>query len=263
MSEVHSCCLTIAGSDSGGNAGVQADLRTFHAYRLHGCTVFTALTAQNPNGVHAIREVAADFVGAQLDAVLGIYSIAALKTGMLGSANVVEATAERLKAYPEIAKVVDPVMVASSGAKLTGDTTRSAMENLLFPLATLMTPNIPEAEVLSGRAIESLQDMRETAKCLYDKFGAAVLIKGGHQLRNLSEVEDVLFDGRECSTFSLPRIGNPISTHGTGCTLSAAIAAELALGRNLTDAVKGAKGYVHQAIGKSYSVGENCGVLSF
>ncbi len=257
------CCLTIAGSDSGGNAGVQADLRTFHAYRLHGCTVFTALTAQNPNGVYAVKEVAADFVGAQLDAVLGTYSIAALKTGMLGSAGVVEAAVERLKAHPQIAKVVDPVMVATSGAKLTGEATRKAMEEFLFPLATLMTPNMPEAEVLSGRAIESLQDMRETAKCLYDRFGAAVLIKGGHQMRNLSEAEDVLFDGRGCTTFSLPRIEKPISTHGTGCTLSAAIAAELALGRNLKEAVKGAKEYVHKAIERSYHVGENCGVLSF
>jgi hydroxymethylpyrimidine/phosphomethylpyrimidine kinase len=186
-----------------------------------------------------------------------------MKTGMLGSADIVEAAAELLKAHPEIAKVVDPVMVATSGAKLTGEATRNAMEGLLFPLAALMTPNIPEAEVLSGRAIESLQDMRETAKCLYDKFGAAVLIKGGHRMLNPDEAEDVLFDGRECTSFSLPRIENPISTHGTGCALSAAIAAELALGRNLKEAVKGAKEYVRQAIEKSYLVGENCGVLSF
>lgn len=253
--------MTIAGSDSGGNAGVQADLRTFHAYSLHGCTVFTALTAQNPDGVYAINEIAADFVGAQLDAVLGTYSIAALKTGMLGSADVVEAIVERMKAYPEIVKVIDPVMVATSGAKLAGDSTQKAMKEHLLPLATLMTPNMPEAEALSGRAVESLEDIRSAAKCLYDKFGAAVLIKGGHQMRNLSEAEDVLFDGRECTSFSLPRIENPISTHGTGCTLSAAIASELALGHNLKDAIKGAKEYVHQAIQNSYLVGENCGVL--
>ena len=151
------CCLTIAGSDSGGNAGVQADLRTFHAYKLHGCTVFTALTAQNPNGVYAINEIAADFVGAQLDAVIGTYSIAALKTGMLGSADVVESVVDRLKAYPAIAKVVDPVMVATSGAELAGAATRIAMEDELLPLATLITPNIPETEALSGRAVESLE----------------------------------------------------------------------------------------------------------
>ena len=255
------CCLTIAGSDSGGNAGVQADLRAFHAYKLHGCTVFTALTAQNPNGVYAINEIAPDFVGAQMDAVLGTYSIAALKIGMLGSAGVVESVVDRLKAFPTIFKVVDPVMVATSGAELATAATRKAMEERLLPLATLITPNIPEAEALSARAVESLEDMRFAAKCLYDKFGAAVLIKGGHQMRDTGEAEDILFDGREYSSFSLPQIENPISTHGTGCTLSAAIAAELALGRSLKDAVKGAKAYVHQAIQKSYLVGENCGVL--
>ena len=261
LSEVHPCCLTIAGSDSGGNAGVQADLRTFHAYKLHGCTVFTALTAQNPNGVYAINEIAADFVSAQLDAVLGTYSIAALKTGMLGSAGVVEAVVDRLKAFPAIFKVVDPVMVATSGAELAGAATRIAMEEQLLPLATLITPNIPETEALSGRAVESLEDIRDAAKCLYDKFGAAVLIKGGHQMRNTGEAQDILFDGNEYLSFSLPRIENPISTHGTGCTLSAAIASELALGRSLKEAVKGAKKYVYQSIEKSYLVGENCGVL--
>jgi hydroxymethylpyrimidine kinase/phosphomethylpyrimidine kinase len=261
LSEVHPCCLTIAGSDSGGNAGVQADLRTFHAYKLHGCTVFTALTAQNPNGVYAINEIAADFVGAQLDAVLGTYSIAALKTGMLGSAAVVEAVVDRLKAFPAIFKVVDPVMVATSGAELATAATRKAMEERLLPLATLITPNIPETEALSGKTVESLEDIRDAAKCLYDKFGAAVLIKGGHQMRNTGEAEDILFDGKEYSSFSLPRIENPISTHGTGCTLSAAIASELALGRSLKEAVKGAKKYVYQSIEKSYLVGENCGVL--
>lgn len=259
--KVHSCCLTIAGSDSGGNAGFQADLRAFHAYKLHGCTVVTALTAQNPNGVYGINEIAADFVAAQLDAVLGTYSIAALKTGMLGSASIVEAVAGRLKAYPTIAKVIDPVMVATSGATLAGGATRKAMERLLFPLATLITPNIPEAEELSGRSIKSLQDIRDAAKSLYDKFGAAVLIKGGHATRNISAAEDVLFDGRDYSPFSLSRIENPISTHGTGCTLSAAIAAELALNHNLKDAIKGAKEYVYQAILNSYLVGSDCGVL--
>lgn len=261
LSEVHSCCLTIAGSDSGGNAGVQADLRTFHAYSLHGCTVFTALTAQNPDGVYAINEIAADFVGAQLDAVLGTYSIAALKTGMLGSADVVEAIVERMKAYPEIVKVIDPVMVATSGAKLAGDSTQKAMKEHLLPLATLITPNIPEAEVLSGRAVGARKDVYDAAECLYDRFGAAVLVKGGHAADGNIEAEDVLFDGREFSAFSLPRIEKPVSTHGTGCTLSAAIAAELALGRDLKTAVKGAKEYVYQAISKSYLVGENCGVL--
>jgi hydroxymethylpyrimidine/phosphomethylpyrimidine kinase len=261
MKGIYPCCLTIAGSDSGGNAGVQADLRTFHAYKLHGCTVFTALTAQNPNGVYAIENVAADFVASQLDAVLGTYSIAALKTGMLSSYDVVAKVAEKIKLYPEIKKVVDPVMVATSGAKLSGDSARRAMEEFLFPLATVITPNIPEAEVLSGRAIESADDVRDIAKILYDKFGAAVLIKGGHALRNAEHAEDILFDGEDFTSFSLPWIENPVSTHGTGCTLSAALASEMALGRNLKEAVTGAKEYVHRAIEKSYFVGDDCGVL--
>ena len=261
MDGMRSCCLTIAGSDSGGNAGVQADLRTFHAYSLHGCTVFTALTAQNPNGVYAIEQIPADFVAAQLDAVLGTYKIAALKTGMLGSAEVVYAVAEKIKGYGAIAKVVDPVMIATSGAPLAGDETRQAMEKVLLPLATLITPNIPEAEVLAGIQIRTLDDMRRAAKYLHGKFGAAVLIKGGHQVRNASEAEDILFDGVEYSSFVLPWIEKPVSTHGTGCTLSAAIASELALGRSLKEAVKGAKEYVHKAISNSYLVGVDCGVL--
>lgn len=258
--EIHSCCLTIAGSDSGGNAGVQADLRTFHAYKLHGCTVFTALTAQNPNGVYAIKNLGADFVSAQLDAVLGIYSISALKIGMLGSPEVVLKVAEKLGNCDKIAKVIDPVMIATSGANLANEETRRAMEENLFRLATVITPNIQEAEVLSGINIKSYEDVNDAAKIIYDKFGAAVLIKGGHVMQSMSK--DVLFDGKEYFSFVLPRIENPISTHGTGCTLSAAIASEIALGSNLKDAVVGAKQYVYQAIRKSYLVGKNCGVLN-
>ena len=167
----------------------------------------------------------------------------------------------KIKLYPEIKKVVDPVMVATSGAKLSGDSARRAMEEFLFPLATVITPNIPEAEVLSGRAIESSDDVRDIAKILYDKFGAAVLIKGGHALRNAEYAEDILFDGEDFTSFSLPWIENPVSTHGTGCTLSAALASEMALGRDLKEALVGAKKYVHQAIEKSYFVGDDCGVL--
>ena len=255
------CVLTIAGSDSGGNAGIQADLRVFHAHNLHGCTVITALTAQNPKSIYGINEIPADFVGAQLDAVIGTYSIAALKTGMLGSAEVVEVVAEKIKPCVSIAKVVDPVMVATSGAKLAKESTRVAMEKLLYPLATLITPNIPEAEMLSRRSIHVRNDAEDVAKCLYDKFGTAVLIKGGHAVHDYKTADDLLFDGENFFYFSLPWIKEPISTHGTGCALSAAIASELALGGNLMEAVKSAKEYVYQAILKSYFVGENCGVL--
>ncbi|MCR4872008.1 MAG: bifunctional hydroxymethylpyrimidine kinase/phosphomethylpyrimidine kinase [Bacteroidales bacterium] len=262
------CCLTIAGSDSGGNAGVQADLRAFHAYSLHGCTVFAALTAQNPREVSAIHVVPADFVAAQLDAVLGVYGIKALKTGMLSDPAAIEVIAGRLSRHPEIAKVIDPVMIATSGARLISEDAMSAVKSSLLPLATLMTPNLPEAEELCGRSsaanaarLGSAEHAKELAKALFDRFGCAVLVKGGHG--EGASVVDVLFDGRESVEFSMPRIDDPVSTHGTGCSLAAALAAELALGRDLRSAVRGAKAYVHDAIERSYLVGPDCGVLGF
>lgn len=255
------CVLTIAGSDSGGNAGVQADLRTFHAFGLHACTVLSALTAQNPFGVSAVHPIPADFIAAQLDAVMGTYSIAAMKTGMLGDSEAIEAIAERLDRNGDIAKVIDPVMVATSGAKLVSRDAIKTAEARLFPAATLITPNIPEAEVLTGMDIASREEVRDAAKRLYGRFGCAVLIKGGHAIEDVSTAEDTLFDGECFSSFMLPRIKDPVSTHGTGCTLSAAITAELALDRSLAEAVTGAKRYVHRAIEKSYLVGDGCGVL--
>ena len=251
------CCLTVAGSDSGGNAGVQADLRVFHDYGIHGCTVFAALTAQNPSGVSAIHSVPTDFVAAQLDAVLGVYDIRALKTGMLGDAVVIEAVAGRLSSHPEIAKVVDPVMIATSGAKLIADDAIDALKSRLLPLATLITPNIPEAAELCGR--EAAPD--ELARELFETYGCAVLVKGGHSPG--ADAVDVLCDGGEIREFTMPWVRNPVSTHGTGCSLAAAVAAELALGCSLADAVAGAKRYVHAAIAGSHLVGPDCGVLGF
>lgn len=251
------CCLTIAGSDSGGNAGVQADLRAFHAYGLHGCTVFAALTAQNPFGVSAIHAVPADFVGAQMDAVLGTYDIRALKTGMLAEPAIIEAVADRLARHPEIAKVVDPVMIATSGAKLISDAAIETLKDRILPLATLMTPNIPEAEALCGRSASA----QELAKDLHGRFGCAVLVKGGHG--EGPDAVDVLYDGKDFKEFTMLRVENPVSTHGTGCSLAAALAAELALGHDLASSVAGAKGYVHEAIRNSYLVGKSCGVLGF
>ena len=269
MNEISPCCLTIAGSDSGGNAGVQADLRAFHAYGLHGCTVFAALTAQNPSGVSAIHGVPADFVAAQLDAVLGVYSIRALKTGMLADSAAIEVVADRLVAHPEIAKVIDPVMVATSGARLVPEAAMRAVCARLLPLATLITPNLPEAEALCGRIVGNPNAERAgaaaraeaLARQIHETFGCAVLVKGGHGAD--ASAVDVLFDGRDVRTFALPWVANPVSTHGTGCSLAAALAAELARGRALPDAVAGAKAYVHAAIAGSYWVGPNCGVLGF
>lgn len=261
------CALTIAGSDSGGNAGVQADLRTFHAYGLHGCTVFAALTAQNPFAVTAVHDVPPDFVAAQLDAVLGVYSIRALKTGMLSSAAVIEAVADRLARHPEILKVIDPVMMATSGARLIAPDATAALMRLLLPLATLITPNLPEAEALAGETLDpALRDAdadraENLARTLHGRFGCAVLVKGGHGAGG--ESVDVLFDSVAVHRFSLPRIANPVSTHGTGCSLAAALAAELSLGHELPTAVAGAKAYVHDAIRTSYFVGDGCGVLGF
>ncbi len=261
---IHPCCLTIAGSDSGGNAGVQADLRAFHAYGLHGCTVFAALTAQTPFAVSGVLPVPADFVAAQLDAVLGAYQIAALKTGMLSDPAAIEVIAARFKAIPQVAKVVDPVMIATSGVRLIELSAVETLKKCLILQATLITPNLPEAEVLAGRTpsgTSTVAHLEELARELYDLYGAAVLVKGGHGAG--SAAVDILFDGETVHSFTAPRISSPISTHGTGCSLAAALAAELALGHSLTEAVSGAKDYVHKAIASAYYVGEKCGVLGF
>ena len=264
------CCLTIAGSDSGGNAGVQADLRAFHAYSLHGCTVFAALTAQNPRGVSGMHVVPADFAAAQLDAVLGVYDIRALKTGMLSDPAAIEVIADRLARYGEMAKVIDPVMIATSGARLISDGAMKAVTTKLLPLATLITPNLPEAEALCGNlSMSDAEQARggsaarahELARKLFETYGCAALVKGGHG--SGASAVDVLFDGRESVEFAMPWVANPVSTHGTGCSLAAALAAELALGRDLKAAVRGAKAYVHDAIERSYLVGADCGVLGF
>lgn len=255
------CCLTVAGSDSGGNAGVQADLRTFHGYGLHGCTVFAALTAQNPFGVSAIHPIPTDFIAAQLAAVLGTYTIRAMKTGMLADAGAIEVIAEALKSHPEIAKVVDPVMVATSGAKLIRDDAIEALKTHLLPQATVITPNIPEAEVLSGRKITDFASACTVAEILHETYGAAIVVKGGHAFGE--QAEDILCDKNGIQTFTAPRLENPVSTHGTGCTFAAAITAELTLGHSLAEAIQGAKVYVHAAIATSYCVGPNCGVLGF
>lgn len=262
------CCLTIAGSDSGGNAGVQADLRAFHAYGLHGCTVFAALTAQNPFGVSAIHAIPPDFVAAQLDAVFGVYNIRALKTGMLADSAAIEVVAAKLAARPGIAKVIDPVMVATSGARLIADAAIATLERELLPLATVITPNLPEAEVLCGNGLMSeprragdAARAKELARKLHEKFGCAVIVKGGHG--SGASAVDVLFDGRDCHEYAMPWIANPVSTHGTGCSFAAALAAELAMGRDVAAAVEGAKRYVHAAIANARWVGERCGVLGF
>ena len=254
-----SVALTIAGSDSGGNAGIQADLRAFHVFGVHGCTVLAALTAQNPFGVRAILAADAAFVAQQIDAVLEAYSVTALKTGMLSRPDVIEAVADRLLCQGRILKVFDPVMVSTSGTKLLQDDAVDILKARLLPLATLITPNLPEAEVLTGRRVSTRTEMIEAARSLSETYGCAALIKGGHGTGVCAE--DVLFDGESLSLFSTPRIDDPLSTHGTGCSLSAAITASLACGRPLLDAVAEGKAYVYEAIRTGSYVGELATVL--
>ena len=268
-SRIQPCVLTVAGSDSGGNAGVQADLRAFHCYGLHGCTALAALTAQNPRGVRAVMPVPASFLAEQLDAVFEMYAVKALKTGMLATPEAIGVVADRLAAHPRVKKVVDPVMVATSGAKLVSDEAVEAMKARLLPLATLVTPNLPEAGVLLGRPVLTVEDMHVAAKDLARRFGCAVLVKGGHAVEpgaarrgpRADVATDVLWDGRRHHVYTRPVVAHPVSTHGTGCSLAAALAAELARGATLADAVAGAKDFVYEAIRLSYRIGRTCGVL--
>ena len=254
-----SAVLTIAGSDSGGNAGIQADLRAFHYFGVHGCTAITALTAQNQYGVKSVVIADGPFMVDQLECILNVYAVQALKTGMLATAEVIEAVAGQLALHARIAKVIDPVMVATSGAKLLDDDAIEVLKQQLLPLATLITPNLPEVEVLLGRTVMTREAQVEAARELAHQYGCAVLIKGGHGSGMVSE--DVFADESMCVRLSLPRIEHPLSTHGTGCSLSAAIAASLACGRSLLDAVKEGKAFVYEAIRAAVSVGDAAQVL--
>ncbi|MBQ4439547.1 MAG: bifunctional hydroxymethylpyrimidine kinase/phosphomethylpyrimidine kinase [Kiritimatiellae bacterium] len=256
--DIRPCVLTVAGSDSGGNAGIEADLRVMHDFELHGCVALTALTAQNPSGVAAIHNPPPEFVSAQIATVKGVYDIRAAKTGMLPSKAIIAAAAGALRgaSFPI---VVDPVMIATSGAKLIEDDAVETLEKELIPLAALITPNLPEARRLAR--MESEDDAARLAAALYARFGVPVLVKGGHAEGEM--MVDVMFDGKTTVKVAARKIENPVSTHGTGCSLSAAIASCLALGEDLAAAVARAKKYVYCAIRDSYLVGENCGVLSF
>ena len=251
--------LTVAGSDSGGNAGVQADVRAFHTFGLHACTVLAALTAQNPSAVLAVEVPDPAFVAAQLDAVLPVYSIGAAKTGMLAAREVIGTVAAKLGAWRGAPVVVDPVMVATSGAKLLRDDAIDAMRARMLPVAAIATPNLPEAEVLAGMAIRSRAEMAEAARRIRAAAGCAVLVKGGHAAG--SPAEDFLVCDEGAFVYSSPVVVDPASTHGTGCSLSAAIAASLALGRSLPDAVAEGKAYVYEAIRTSIAVGPDAAVL--
>lgn len=251
--------LSIAGSDSGGNAGIQADLRAFHAFDVHGCTAITAVTAQNPAAVTDLEPVGPASLTRQLAAVFDVYSVRALKTGMLVNASLVHAVADVLSKHPDVPKVIDPVMVATSGRRLLDDAGVRALVQKILPLATLITPNLPEAAVLLGRAVEGGIHAGNAASELALRFGCAVLLKGGHDSAGVAR--DVFCTGDKLFSVYSPVVRKPLSLHGTGCALSAAITAALARGECLEDAVVLGKTYVYAAIRKGRRVGAQATVL--
>ena len=248
--------LTVAGSDSGGGAGIQADLRTFAAHGVHGTSAITAITAQNSVGVSAWVALEPAMVVAQIEAVAVDMPVAAAKTGMLANAAIVEAVADAIQRLRIGPVVVDPVMVAKSGDRLLDAAAERAYVARLFPLAAIVTPNLHEAAALLGREVRDVPAMREAAKDLAALGARAVLVKGG-ALRG--DAVDVLFDGARLVELPGPRVDTP-NTHGTGCTLSAAICARLALGDALLDAVRAAKAYLVEGLRRSYAVGKGRGV---
>ena len=218
--------LTIAGSDSSGGAGIQADIKTMTANGVYAMSAITALTAQNTTGVYGILEVTPEFLANQLDCIFTDIRPDAVKTGMVSSSALIEVIAQKLTQYKAKNLVIDPVMVATSGAKLISDEAIETLKGKLLGLATLITPNIPEAQVLSGMDIRTAEDMERAAKAIYEAYGCAVLCKGGHQL---NDANDLLYSKEGARWYHGRRIANP-NTHGTGCTLSSAIASNLAKG---------------------------------
>lgn len=251
--------LTIAGSDSGGGAGLQADLKTFTAFGVFGTSVVTALTAQNTRGVRGVHPVPPAFVRAQLDAVVEDLRPAALKTGMLGTAAIVRAVAEGVREHQLTGLVLDPVMVATSGDRLLDPAAETSVLELLLPLCALVTPNLHEASLLTGRPARDEADMHRVAEELVARGAGAALVKGGHLEGD--RVVDVLFDGHEHRVWARARIASR-HTHGTGCTLSAAVAAGLARGARLVPAVEAALEYVRRAIATAPGLGAGHGPLN-
>ena len=250
--------LSIAGSDSSGGAGVQADLKTMTMNGVFAMSAITALTAQNTTGVRAIYEVPADFLKQQIDAVFEDIRPDAVKIGMVSSVGLIEAIAERLRFYQAKNIVVDPVMVATSGARLISPDAVETLKKELLPLATVLTPNIPEAEILSGRSIANEDEMTAAAKFIGETYGCAVLCKGGH---SVSDANDLLYADGRFEWFRGKRIDNP-NTHGTGCTLSSAIAANLAKGYDLPASVKRAKDYISGALSAMLDLGAGSGPMN-
>ena len=249
--------LTIAGSDSSGGAGIQADIKTMTANGVYAMSAVTALTAQNTTGVYGILESTPEFLASQLDCIFTDIFPDAVKTGMVSSTGLIQVIADKLKQYKAKNIVVDPVMVATSGSRLISQEAVDALKELLLPLATVLTPNIPEAEVLSGLTISGPADMEKAAQAIGEAYGCAVLCKGGH---DLNDAKDLLWRDGTCKWFHGRRIDNP-NTHGTGCTLSSAIASNLAKGYDLDTAVERAKAYLSGALAAMLNLGAGQGPM--
>ena len=249
--------LTIAGSDSSGGAGIQADIKTMICNGVYAMSAVTALTAQNTTGVTGIMEVTPEFLGEQLDNIFRDIRPDAVKIGMVSSAALIKMIAEKLKEYHADNIVVDPVMVATSGAKLIEDDAVSALKEYLLPMAAVLTPNIPETEVLSGTPVKTEKDMITASKTISETYHCAVLCKGGHQL---NDANDLLYRDGSCQWFYGKRIDNP-NTHGTGCTLSSAIASNLAKGFSLDESVERAKQYISGALAAMLDLGKGSGPM--
>ena len=249
--------LCIAGSDPSGGAGIQADIKTMTANRVYAMTAITALTAQNTSGVSGIMEVTPEFLAQQLDRIFEDIFPDAVKIGMVSSAALITTIADKLTEYKANNIVLDPVMVATSGARLISEDAVQALKERLIPLAKVITPNIPEAEVLADMSITSAEDMEKAAEKIYASYRCAVLLKGGHQL---NDANDLLIGKEVNKWFNGKRIHNP-NTHGTGCTLSSAIASNLAKGYELDEAVERAKRYISGALGAMLDLGKGSGPM--
>lgn len=249
--------LTIAGSDSSGGAGIQADIKTMISNGVYAMSAITALTAQNTTGVTAISSVTPEFLAQELDSIFTDIVPDAVKIGMVADKELICTIAEKLRQYKAKNIVVDPVMVATSGARLISDDAIDTLKSELFPLAAVLTPNIPEAEELTGRSIRSAEEMIEAAEAISKQYDCAVLCKGGHQL---NDANDLLYRNGEYRWFNGKRIDNP-NTHGTGCTLSSAIASNLAKGFSLDEAVELAKAYISGALAAMLDLGQGSGPM--
>ena len=257
--ERHPVALTIAGSDSGGGAGIQADLKTFHAFGVFGTSAVTAITAQDTRGVQAVHPVPIDLVRLQIEMVIEDLRPDAIKSGMLGTRGLVEAVADTLSRHPPKAYVLDPVMVATSGDRLLEPDAVAGIRDSLLPTTSVVTPNSEEASILTGRPIETVAHLRDAARALVDLGAGAALVKGGHLTGDT--VVDVLWDGRDETVWRHPRLDTR-HTHGTGCTLSAALAAGFALGRDLVTATGDAIDFVARALASAPGLGHGHGPLN-